>query len=35
MVTPLKLFLAVVACLLMLGLILGMAFIPEDTHQFY
>ncbi len=24
-----------IACLLMLGLILGMAFIPDDTHKFY
>lgn len=35
MVTPLKLFLAVIAALLMLALILGMAFIPDDTHKFY
>jgi len=35
MVTPVKLVLAIVACLLMLGLILGMAFIPDDTHKFY
>lgn len=35
MVTPFKLFLAIIACLLMLGLILGMAFIPDNTHKFY
>ncbi len=35
MVTPAKLFLAIVAALLMLGLIFGMAFIPDDTHKFY
>lgn len=35
MVTPFKFLLAVIACLLMLGLILGMAFIPENTHSFY
>ena len=35
MVTPAKLILAIIACLLMLGLILGMAFIPDDTHKFY
>lgn len=34
MVTPLKLLLAVVAAVLMLGLILGMAFIPDNTHDF-
>jgi hypothetical protein len=35
MVTPLKLFIAIIACLLMLGLIFGMAFIPNDTHKFF
>lgn len=35
MVTPAKLMLAITACLLMLGLILGLAFIPDDTHKFY
>ena len=35
MVTPAKLFLAIIAALLMLGLIFGMAFIPDDTHKFY
>jgi hypothetical protein len=35
MVTPVKLVRAIVACLLMLGLILDMAFIPDDTHKFY
>ncbi|CAN5134457.1 hypothetical protein BH20ACT16_BH20ACT16_01000 [soil metagenome] len=35
MVTPAKFFIAIIACLLMLGLILGMALIPDDTHQFY
>lgn len=35
MVTPFKLLLAVIAGLLMLALILGMAFIPDDTHKFY
>jgi hypothetical protein len=35
MVTPAKLFLAIIACLLMLGLILGMALLPDDTHTFY
>ncbi len=35
MVTPAKLFLAVLAMLIMLGIILGMAFIPDDTHKFY
>ena len=35
MVTPAKLMLALIACLLMLGLILGMAFIPDNTHKFY
>ena len=35
MVTPAKLLLAIVAALLMLGLILGMAFIPDNTHKFY
>ena len=35
MVTTAKLFLAIIACLLMLGLILGMAFIPDNTHAFY
>ncbi|CAA9511731.1 MAG: hypothetical protein AVDCRST_MAG67-2765 [uncultured Solirubrobacteraceae bacterium] len=34
MVTPLKLLLAVVAAVLMLGLILGLAFIPDNTHDF-
>ncbi len=34
MVTPIKFFLAIIACVLMLGLILGMAFIPDDTHDF-
>lgn len=34
MVTPAKLFLAAIAALLMLGLILGMAFIPDNTHDF-
>ncbi len=35
MVTPAKLFLAIIACLLMLAFILGMAFIPDDTHKYY
>jgi|GEM_PF-3851503 len=35
MVTPFKLLLAVIACLLMLGFILGMALVPDDTHKFY
>ena len=35
MVTPVKLVLAIVARLLMLGLILGMVFIPDETHNFY
>jgi hypothetical protein len=35
MVTPAKLILAIIAALLMLGLILGMAFIPDNTHKFY
>ena len=35
MVTPAKLFIAIIACLLMLGLIFGMAFIPDDTHKFF
>lgn len=35
MVTPAKLLLAVIACLLMLGLILGLALLPDDTHKFY
>ena len=35
MVTPAKLFLAIIACLLMLGRIFGMAFIPDDTHKFF
>ena len=34
MVTRAKLFLAAIAALLMLGLILGMAFIPDNTHDF-
>jgi hypothetical protein len=32
---PVKLALAIVARLLMLGLTLGMALIPDDTHKFY
>jgi hypothetical protein len=35
MVTPAKLMLAIIACLIMLGFILGMALIPDDTHKFY
>ncbi len=35
MVTPLKFTIAIIACLLMLGLIFGMAFIPDDTHKFF
>lgn len=35
MVTPAKLVLAILACLIMLGIILAMAFIPENTHDFY
>jgi len=35
MVTPVKLMLAVIVFLLMLAFILGMAFIPDDTHKFY
>lgn len=35
MVTPAKLMLAIIAFLIMMGLILGMAFIPDDTHKFY
>lgn len=35
MVTPAKMFLAIIACLLMLGVILAMAIIPENTHQYY
>lgn len=34
MVTPFKLFAAVIAALLMLTLILGLAFIP-GTHDFH
>ena len=34
MVTPAKLFLAVIAGLLMLAFILCMAFIPDNTHDF-
>ena len=34
MVTPAKLFLAVIAALLLLAFILGMAFIPDNTHDF-
>ena len=35
MVTPAKFALAIIAALLMLGFILGMAFLPDDTHKFY
>ena len=35
MVTPAKFFIAIVACLLMLAFILGMAILPDDTHKFY
>jgi hypothetical protein len=35
MVTPAKFMIAIIACLLMLGLIFGMAFIPDDTHKFF
>ncbi len=34
MVTTGKLFLAIIACVLMLGVILAMAFIPDNTHDF-
>ncbi len=35
MVTPLKLFLAIIAGVLMLAFILGMAFLPDNTHNYY
>jgi len=35
MVTPAKLVLALIAFLIMMGIILGMAFIPDNTHDFY
>ena len=35
MVTPAKLFLAIIVFLIMMGIILGMAFIPDNTHDFY
>lgn len=34
MVTPAKLTLAIIAFLIMMGLILGMAFLPDNTHDF-
>jgi len=35
MVTPAKLMLAIIAALLMIAFILGMAFIPDNTHDYY
>jgi len=35
MVTPAKLFLAIIAFLIMMGIILGLALIPDNTHDFY
>ncbi len=35
MVTPAKLVLAIIAFLIMMGIILGLALIPDNTHNFY
>lgn len=35
MVQPWKFFLAVLACIAMLAIIFAMAFIPDNTHQWF